>query len=100
MSRSQADLAHAADHRRLTARQVRHGSKATLQRATQDEQTLEDADVLCPTGPHDLGRKSSPPRVTEASGGRRPGFKVWKTPYWKRRSALWASRNDAERGLA
>ena len=32
--------------------------------------------------------------------GRRRGFKVWKTPFWKRRRAMWAARNEAARRIA
>jgi hypothetical protein len=63
-----------------------------------DEDALEDADLLCPHVPHDLGRKTSKPRE-EVKPGRRGGFKVWKTPFWKRRKALRAERNAVARRI-
>lgn len=65
-----------------------------------DEEALEDADLLCPQAAHDLGRKASRPPRKAAKPGRRGGFKVWKTPFWKRRSQLWAERNAMTRRLA
>ncbi len=88
------------DHRRRTTRQVRHTARATLHGLTGDDDALEDADLYCPQVPHDLGRKSSPKPRRNPKPGRRPGFKVWKTPFWKRRRALWAARNAAARRLA
>ena len=67
---------------------------------TGDEEALEDADLVCPQVPHDLGRKTSPAPRHDPKPGRRPGFKVWKTPFWKRRRTLWAERNAAARRLA
>ena len=88
------------DHRKRTARQVRHSARTKLHVIAGDEEALEDADLLCPQVPHDLGRKtSSPPRKAQKPG-RRDGFKVWKTPFWKRRRNLWAERNAATRRLA
>ena len=89
----------APGHRRRTARDVRHVSKARLQMLAGDEELLEDADLICPQPPHDLGRKTSPPPKGDPKPGRRSGFKVWKTPFWKRRRHLWAERNAAERRL-
>jgi hypothetical protein len=88
------------DHRRRTTRQVRHGARATLHVLVRDDEALEDADLHCPQVPHDLGRKTSSKPRGDPKPGRRPGFKVWKTPFWKRRRALWASRNAAARRLA
>jgi hypothetical protein len=99
MSRPAEDLPDGQGHRRRTARQVRHSARAALRTAVLDEDTLEDADAVCPTGKHDLGRKASPRPPEQGKPGRRPGFKVWKTPFWKRRRALWASRNEAQRRL-
>jgi hypothetical protein len=63
-----------------------------------DDEALEDADLLCPQARHDLGRKTSrPPK--QVKPGRRSGFKVWKTPFWKRRKALRAERNAVARRL-
>jgi hypothetical protein len=64
-----------------------------------DEEALEDADLLCPQVPHDLGRKASPAPRHDPKPGRRQGFKVWKTPFWKRRRAMWAAQNAATRRL-
>jgi hypothetical protein len=63
-----------------------------------DEDALEDA--ICPTPAHDVGRKNSPKPRQRPKPGRRDGFKVWKTPFWKRRRHLWAQRNRAEQVLA
>ena len=56
------------DHRRRTSRQVRHTARARLHVLAGDEEALEDADLLCPQVPHDLGRKTSPkpPQAAEA----------------------------------
>lgn len=88
------------EHRRRTARQVRHASRTRLHVIAGDEEALEDADLLCPQAAHDLGRKASRPPQRQAKPGRRSGFKVWKTPFWKRRSQLWAQRNAEARKLA
>jgi hypothetical protein len=88
------------DHRRRTTRQVRHTARATLHALTGDDEALEDADLHCPQVPHDVGRKSSPKARQGPKPGRRPGFKVWKTPFWKRRRNLWAAQNAAARRLA
>ena len=90
----------APEHRRRTARQVRHEARTRLHLIAGDEEALEDADLLCPQAAHDLGRKASPPPRRQAKPGRRSGFKVWKTPFWKRRSQLWAQRNAEFRRLA
>ena len=90
----------APDHRKRTARQVRHTARTKLHVIVGDEDALEDADLLCPQVPHDLGRKHSPPPRKAQKPGRRSGFKVWKTPFWKRRRNLWAERNAAARRLA
>ena len=89
----------APGHRRRTSRDVRHTSKARLHELARDDEFLEDADLLCPQPPHTLGRKTSPPRKGDPKPGRRSGFKVWKTPFWKRRRRLWAERNAAERRI-
>lgn len=89
----------APDHRRRTSRQVRHAAKERLHVLAGDDEALEDADLLCPQAPHDLGRKASRPPRKEPKPGRRSGFKVWKTSFWKRRKALRAERNAAARRL-
>ena len=101
MSRYDSDLPDAFGHRRRSSRQVRHEARSTLHHALleHDDDLLEDVDLTCPTGRHDLGRHTSPP-PRAAKPGRRGGFKVWKTPFWKRRRAMWAQRNQAERSLA
>jgi hypothetical protein len=86
-------------HRRRTTRQVRHTARTRLHLLVGDEDALEDADLLCPQVPHDLGRKTSSKPKGDPKPGRRPGFKVWKTPFWKRRRALWATQNAAARRL-
>jgi len=88
------------DHRRRTTRNVRHTARATLHAAAGDGDAIEDADLYCPRLPHDVGRKASPKPRRGPKPGRRPGFKVWKTPFWKRRRALWAAQNAAARRLA
>ena len=102
MSRTEADLLDAPEHRRRTSRQVRHAARTALHVAALDgdPDVWADADVICPQGAHDLGRKASLKPPHDPKPGRRPGFKVWKTRYWKRRRALWASRNQAERRVA
>lgn len=88
------------EHRKRTSRQVRHESRARLHQIVGDEEALEDADLLCPTGAHDIGRKTSPAPRHEPKPGRRDGFKVWKTTFWKRRHNMRSARNAAARRLA
>jgi hypothetical protein len=90
----------APDHRRRTSRQVRHTARTRLHVMAGDEDLLEDADLLCPQSRHDLGRKNSSPPPKQPKPGRRSGFKVWKTPFWKRRRSLWAAQNAATRRIA
>jgi hypothetical protein len=87
------------EHRRRTTRQVRHDARTRLHLLTGDDEALEDADLMCPQGAHDLGRKASSKPKRDPKPGRRRGFKVWKTPFWKRRRALWAAQNAAARRL-
>lgn len=98
MSRAQDAPEGAALHRRRSTRQVRHAARAHLQTVAGDGDALDD--VVLPTGRHDIGRKASPKPAKAAQPGRRQGFKVWKTPFWKRRRQLWAERNAAERLVA
>ena len=96
---SEEFLEDAHEHRRRSSRQARHTAKARLHVIAGDEEALEDADLFCPQVPHDLGRKTSkPPKA--AKPGRRSGFKVWKTPFWKRRTAIRSERNAAGRRIA
>jgi hypothetical protein len=88
------------EHRRRTARHVRHEARARLRQLAQEREALDDADLLCPQGAHDLGRKTSRPPRAGTKPGRRGGFKVWKTPFWKRRKQLRAARNAELRRLA
>ena len=83
--------------RRMSARQVRHAARIQMQEMVRDEDALEDA--VLPVVPHDVGRKTSPKPVPARHPEQRDGFKVWKTPFWKRRSQLWAERNARERQL-
>jgi hypothetical protein len=99
MSRAQAALPDAADHRRRTARQARHEARARLHTGVFDDDVLDDADARCPRDLHDLGRHASPPPRSEPKVGRRAGFKVWKTPYWKRRTTFRSRRNAELRHL-
>jgi hypothetical protein len=91
-------LARDAAHRRRTSRQERHAARARLNLLCKDGVDLDDA--VLPIAAHDLGRKASPRARKEPEPGRRPGFKVWKTPFWKRRRRLWQQRNAAERRLS
>lgn len=99
MSRATDDLEFHADRRRQTVRQARHGARVHLHTAVWDDEALEDVDAACPKERHDVGRHPSPKAPVGTKPGRRPGFKVWKTPFWKRRRALWAERNEATRRL-
>jgi hypothetical protein len=100
MSRTADDLLEFhADHRRRTVRQVRHTARAQLHAAVMDEDALEDVDATCPKDRHDIGRHTSPKPKAELKPGRRKGFKVWKTPFWKRRRAMWARQNEASKRL-
>jgi hypothetical protein len=87
------------EHRKRTSRQVRHVSRTQLHLIAGDEEALEDADLLCPQAAHDLGRKASPPPKKQQKPGRRSGFKVWKTPFWKRRRTMWAEKNAQARRI-
>ena len=83
-----------ADHRRRTRRAERHMTSQAIH-------TLEgdDLDAVVPVrSVHDVGHKTSPP-PKGAKPGRRDGFKVWKTSFWKRRKAVRRDRARAERLL-
>ena len=97
MSRAQDALPDAGRHRRSTSRQVRHTTRLYLQTMARDDEAREDA--VLPVGRHDIGRKASPRPQRAPQPGRRGGFKVWKTPFWKRRRQLWHQRNAVERAI-
>jgi hypothetical protein len=83
----------AADHRRRTRRAERHLTSQAIH-------TLEgdDLDAAVPVkSVHDVGHKtsSSPPKARKP--GRRDGFKVWKTSFWKRRKEVRRVKARAER---
>ena len=97
MSRVQDALPDTGQHRRSTSRQVRHTTRLYLQTMARDDDAIEDA--VLPVGCHDIGRKASRRQQLAPQPGRRGGFKVWKTPFWKRRSQLWHERNAVQRRL-
>jgi hypothetical protein len=98
LSRAHEAPEDAALQRRLSARRARHESRINLQAMVRDGDAIDDA--VLPTVRHDIGRKASPKAPKPPQPGRRRGFKVWKTPFWKRRRQLWADRNAAERQVA
>ena len=82
-----------ADYRRRTRRAERHATSVAIQQFEGD-----DLDAVVPVrSVHDVGHKtsSSPPKARKP--GRRGGFKVWKTPFWKRRRAVRREKAVAER---
>ncbi len=82
-----------ADHRRATRRAERHATSAAIHTFEG-----EDLDAVVPVkSVHDVGHKtsSSPPKAPKP--GRRGGFKVWKTSFWKRRKATRREKAIAER---
>ena len=85
-------------HRRRSSRSARHAVRSHLHMAALDEDILDEA--VLPVVAHDLGRKTSPKPKRTPEPPRRGGFKVWKTPFWKRRRRLWANRNAAQRAIA
>jgi hypothetical protein len=85
-----------AEHRRRTRRAERHATSEAIH--TVD---VDDLDAVVPVrSVHDLGHKTSPPPRTAKKPGRRDGFKVWKTPFWKRRKAIRRAKVIAERHVA
>jgi len=88
----------AQGRRRRARRATRHAVRSNLHVAALDEQALDE--TVLPVVMHDVGRKASPKPRELPAPGRRDGFKVWKTPFWKRRRGLWAERNAAERAVA
>lgn len=97
MTRAQDDVLDLPHYRRQTVRQVRHQTKTALHSACADDEALEAA--VLPMDCHDVGRRASPKPKETPPDGRRGGFKVWKTPFWKRRTQMRAARNAAEREL-
>jgi hypothetical protein len=80
------------EHRRRTRRAERHRTNEAIQRFDG-----EDLDAVVPVkSVHDVGHKTSRP-VKVAKPGRRGGFKVWKTSFWKRRTAIRREKARAER---
>jgi hypothetical protein len=98
LSRAHEAPEDSALHRRSSARRDRHEARAQLQAMVRAEDSIDDA--VLPTVRHDIGRKASPKPPKTPQPGRRQGFKVWKTPFWKRRRQLWAERNEAQRHVA
>jgi len=84
--------------RRQSSRATRHAVRSHLHVASFDDEALDEA--VLPVVPHDLGRRASPKPPKQPAPGRRGGFKVWKTAFWKRRRRLWAERNAAEKAIA
>ena len=85
-----------ADHRRRTRRQERH--HAHLIATTRDGDHIDELPMA--RSAHDVGRKTSAAPRRAPAPGRRGGFKVWKTPFWKRRTSLYRAQNQALRRLA
>ena len=82
-----------AEHRRRTRRAERHRTNEAIHVFDG-----EDLDAVVPVrSVHDVGHKTSPPPPKVAKPGRRSGFKVWKTSFWKRRTALRRQKALAER---
>ena len=82
-----------ADYCRRTRRAERHATSLAIQRFDGD-----DLDAVVPVkSVHDVGHKtsSSPPKTRKP--GRRGGFKVWKTSFWKRRTTIRHEKAVAER---
>ena len=82
----------AADHRRRTRRAERHLTSQAIHTLDGD-----DLDAAVPVkSVHDVGHKtSSPPKARKP--GRRDGFQVWKTSFWKRRKVVRRDKARAER---
>ena len=78
-----------ADHRRRTRRQDRH--QAHLVVTTRDDEHIDD--LPASRSIHDVGHKTSPAPHHAPVAGRRRGFKVWKTTFWKRRTSRRAAQN-------
>lgn len=85
-----------ADHRRRTRRQDRH--QAHLVVTTRDDEHIDE--LPASRSVHDVGHKTSPAPHHAPVAGRRLGFKVWKTTFWKRRTSLHAAQNRELRRIA
>ena len=82
-----------ADHRRRTRRAERHRTSQAIHVFDG-----EDLDAVVPVkSVHDVGHKTSPPHRKDPKPGRRGGFKVWKTSFWKRRTTMRRQKALAER---
>jgi len=85
-----------AERRRRTNRAERHRTSQAIHVFDG-----EDLDAVVPVKSlHDVGHKTSPPVRKEPKPGRRGGFKVWKTSFWKRRTTVRRQRALAERVVA
>lgn len=91
-------LVDAQGRRRQSSRTTRRAVRSYLHVCSLDTEALDDA--VLPVVAHDVGRKASPKAPKAPGPGRRGGFKVWKTTFWKRRRQLWAERNAVERAIA
>ena len=85
-----------ADHRRRTRRAERHATSEAIHVFD-----VEDLDAVVNTrSVHDVrGTTGRAAGRTASKTGSRGGFKVWKTPFWKRRKAARRERALAERRL-
>ncbi len=95
MQREEGPRERAKEHRRRTVRAERHATTEAIH-------TLEgeDLDASVPLkAKHDVGHKTSPP-VKTPKPGRRRGFKVWKTSFWKRRKNIRREKALQERIIA
>jgi hypothetical protein len=80
------------DHRRRTRRAERHATSEAIHCFD-----VEDLDTVVPArSVHDVTRSD---KRAASKPGRRAGFKVWKTPFWKRRTAIRREKALAERRL-
>jgi len=81
------------DHRRRSNRADRHTTSQLIHQLDPEE-----LDAAVPTRTaHDIGHPTSRRPTAPPKPGRRGGFKVWKTPFWKRRTTLRQQKALAER---
>jgi hypothetical protein len=71
------------DHRRHRRRQERHAARIALRQVV--DGYVDADDLVLPVLTRDVGKHRSPKPPSTPKPGRRVGFKVWKTPFWKRR---------------